>query len=194
MERFETLKDRTKVSIKYFKYENLGKMIEFYSNLLSENDAYLKVDANNPKMAELRNETSKSVNIIRIIALCDDKMVADGALEFLDDGSQKPNAELRVIVAIKFRHKGLGTIMLRELCFLAAQNNVDKFSIMLTKPQIEAQTICKKLGFHEEIPTTGLAPNRNKGVQDFTIMAIKAKDFWKELEKGTEWQRCDSPQ
>jgi len=81
---------------------------------------------------------------------------------------------------------------MRELCLLAAQNNVDKFIVKLTKPQIVAQAICKKLGFHEEPPTPGPIPNQNVRAQDFIIMAIKAKDFWKELEhlySDSDWQR-----
>jgi len=82
---------------------------------------------------------------------------------------------------------------MRELCLLAAQNNVDKFIVKLTKPQIAAQAICEKLGFHEEPPTPGPIPNQNVRAQDFIIMAIKAKDFWKELEhlySDSDWQHC----
>ena len=193
MRRIETLKDGTKVVIKYFTHEDLSKMIEFYSNLLSEDDAYLRVDSKNPNMADLRNGTVESANIIRIIAIHEEDMVADGALELLHDKHRRHNGELRVIVAKKFRHKGLGTVLMRELCLLAAQNNVDKFLVRLTKPQIAAQTICKKLGFHEELPTPVLIPNENRGAQDFTIMAIKARDFWEEIEhlySDSDWQRC----
>ena len=166
MRRIETLKYETKVFLKYFTHEDLSKMIKFYSNLLSEDDTYLKVDGKNPKMAALRNGTVKPDNIIRIIAIHKEDMVADGAIELLFDESQRPTAELSMIVAKKFRHKGLGTVLMRELCFLALQNNVDKFLVKLTKPQIAAQAICKKLGFHEELPTPGLIPIQNGGLSE----------------------------
>ena len=47
--------------------------------------------------------------------------------------------------------------------------------------------------FHEELPASGLIPNQNVGAQDLTIMATKAKDFWKELEhlySDSDWQHC----
>lgn len=193
MRRIKTLKDGTKVVIKYFTHEDLSKMIEFYSTLLSEDDAYLKIDSQNPKMDDLRNGTIEPANVIRIIAIHEEDMVADGALELSHDKAQRHTGELRVIVAHKFRHKGLGTFLMRELCLLAAQNNVDKFIVKLTKLQIAAQTMCKKLGFREELPTPGLIPCQNVGAQDFTIRAITAKDFWKELEylySDYDWLRC----
>jgi len=55
MRGIKTLKDRTKVIIKYFTHEDLSKMIKFYSNLLSEDDAYLKIDSQHPNMGDLRN-------------------------------------------------------------------------------------------------------------------------------------------
>jgi L-amino acid N-acyltransferase YncA len=192
MRRIETLKDRTKVIIKYFSHEDLSIMLEFYSNLLSEDDAYLKIDSQQPNVGDLRNGTVESANIIRIIAIHEEDMVADGALKLFHDKALRHTGELIVIVAHKFRYKGLGTVLMRELYLLAAQNNVDKFIVKLAKPQIAAQTICKKLGFHEEVPTPGLFPNQNVGTQDITIMTIKAKDFWKELEHlylDSDWQR-----
>ena len=144
-------------------------------------------------MADPMNGTVEFANIIRIIALYEDDMVADGTLELLHDEPRRNNGELRVIVANKYRHKGLGTVLMRELCLLAAQNNVDKFLVRLTKPQIAAQAICKKLGFYEELPTPGCIPNQNERAQNFIIMAIKARDFWKELEhlyRNSDWQRC----
>ncbi len=193
MRKIETLKDGTKVVIKYFTHEDVSRMIEFYSNLLPEDDTYRKVDGKNSRMAALWDGTIEAANIIRIIAIHEDEMVAEGVLELLHDKPLKQNGELRVIVANNFRHKGLGTVLMRQLCFLATQNNVDELLVKLTKPQIAAQTICKKLGFHEELPTPGLIPNQNVGAQDFTVMAIKVKDFWKELEhiyRDSDWQRC----
>lgn len=78
MRRIETLKDRTKIIIKYFTHQDLSRMIEFYSTLLSEDDAYLKINSQHPNTDDLRNGTAESANIIRIIAIHEDDMLADG--------------------------------------------------------------------------------------------------------------------
>jgi hypothetical protein len=92
--RKETLKDRTKVIMKYFPPKDLNKIIKFYINLLP---------------------TGEFGDIIRIIAIHGEDIVADGALELLFDEQHRHDAELRVIVAKRFRHRGLGTIMMKEL-------------------------------------------------------------------------------
>jgi L-amino acid N-acyltransferase YncA len=192
MERKETLKDGTKVIMRYFSPKDLNNIIEFYINLLPDYDAYLRVNGKNQKAVDYRARTGEFGDIIRIIAVHGEGIVADGALELLLDEQDRHNAELRVIVAKKFRHKGLGTIMMRELCLLAEQNKVDRLVVKLTKPQVAAQTICKKLGFHEEPPTPGLTPNQNGGILDFIIMTTKVKYFWKELEHlylDSAWRR-----
>ena len=192
MERKETLEDGTKVIMKYFSPKDLNNIIEFYINLLPENDAYLRVDGKNRKAVDYRAGTGEFGDIIHIIAIHGEDIVADGALELLLDEQHRHDAELRVIVAKRFRHRGLGTIMMKELCLLAEQNKVDRLVVKLTKPQIAAQTICKKLGFHEEPPTPGLTPNQNGEILDFIMMTTKVKDFWKELEHlylDFDWQR-----
>lgn len=192
MRRIEILKDGTKVVTKYLTHEDVRRMIEFYSNLPPEDDDYLKVDGKDSRMSVLGYGTIEAANIIRIIAIHEEDIVAEGVLELLHDNPLRQNGELRVIVANNFRHKGLGTVLIRKLCLLATQNNVDELLVKLTKPQIAAQTICKKLGFHEKLPTPGLIPIPNVGAQDFTIMAIKARDFWKELGhlyRDYDWQR-----
>ena len=182
MRKIETLKDGTKVIMKYFSPKDLHKIVEFYINLLPEYDAYLRVNGKTRKAQDHRVETSEFGDIIRIIAVHGEDIVADGALELLLDERSRYNAELRVIVAKGFRHRGLGTIMMRELCLLAEQNKVDRLVVKLTKSQIAALTICKKLGFHEEPPTPGLTPNQNVEILDFIMMTKKVKDFWNELE------------
>lgn len=115
MIRKETLKDRTKVIMKYFPPKDLNKIIKFYINLLPENDAYLRVDGKTRKAVGYRAGTGEFGDIIRIIAIHGEDIVADGALELLFDEQHRHDAELRVIVAKRFRHRGLGTIMMKEL-------------------------------------------------------------------------------
>ena len=67
--------------------------------------------------------------------------------------------------------------MMRELCLFAEKKKVDRLVVKLTKPQIAALTICKQLGFHEELPTPELTPNQNGEILDFIMTTTKVKDF-----------------
>jgi ribosomal protein S18 acetylase RimI-like enzyme len=193
MEKIETLKDETKVTIRELQIKDLDRLMKFYSGLPPEDRKYLRVDVTNRKIVQQRIELTKEGNVIRLIALHNDEIVADGALELSGEEWRKHQGELRVIVARPFQHKGLGMIMVRELYFLAVEKNVDQAVVKMMRPQVAAQRIFRKLGFREELLIPDYVRDIAGKKQDLIIMVCNIKELWKELEHfytDSDWQRC----
>lgn len=193
MEKIEILKDSTKVAIRNLTIDDLDKLMKFYCSLPQEDRKYLRVDVTNRNIVKQRIKSAELGNVVRIIAVHGDDIVADGALEIAAEEWRKHQGELRIIVAKKFQHKGLGMIMMRELYFLAVQKKVEKIIVKMMRPQIAARTICRKLGFREELLIPDYVRDLTGKTQDLVIMTCEIKDFWKELDHfyiDSDWQRC----
>jgi L-amino acid N-acyltransferase YncA len=193
MEKTETLKDGTKVTIRNLTIEDLDRLMDFYRSLPEEDVKYLRVDVTDINIVKQRIEAAESANIFRIIALQDDSIVADGALELTAEEWRKHQGELRVIVADEFRRKGVGMIIMRELYFLAIEKKVEKVVAKMMKPQVAARTICKKLGFHEELVIPDYVKDQSGKSQDLVIMTCNIQELWKELDQfymDSDWERC----
>jgi ribosomal protein S18 acetylase RimI-like enzyme len=193
MEKIETLKDEKKVVIRKLHENDLGKLMKFYSALPSKDRRYLRIDVTNRKIVEQRIKLTKTSNVVRIIALFEDEIIAEGALELSGEDWRKHQGELRVIVAKSFQHKGLGMIMVRELYFLAVKKKVEIEVVKMMRPQIAAQRIFRKLGFREELLIPDYVQDQAGEKQDLIVMTSNLKELWNELEhfySDSDWQRC----
>ncbi|MFQ6110074.1 MAG: GNAT family N-acetyltransferase [Candidatus Aminicenantales bacterium] len=193
MEKTETLKDGTKVLIRKLSLDDLDALMKFYSALPPEDRKYLRVDVTNWKIVEQRIKLIESENVIRIVALHGEEIIADGALELSGDEWRKHQGELRVIVARPYQHKGLGMIMVRELYFIAMEKKVELVVVKMMRPQIAAQRIFRKLGFREELLIPEYVRDQSGETQDMIIMVCNIQDLWKELDhfySDSDWQRC----
>ena len=84
-------------------------------------------------------------------------------------------------------------IIMRELYFLAIEKKVEKVVAKMMKPQAAARTICKKLGFHEELVIPDYVKDQSGKSQDLVIMTCNIQELWKELDQfymDSDWERC----
>ena len=111
-----------------------------------------------------------------------DAIVADGALELEGHGWGNNIAELRVIVARPYQRLGLGTIVARELYFLAAERKVDRIVVRMMRPQSGAHRIFKRLGFADEYLIPEHVRDQDGNWQDLIIMRCPLEDLWRDME------------
>ncbi len=192
MQKKETLKDGTQVFIRTLTLKDLDKLMKFYRSIPDNDRRYLRVDVLNKDVVAQRIKQTKTGEIVRLVALYGNKIIADGTLEFSAEEWKRHQAELRVNVAKDFKHKGLGTILLRELHYIAASERVEKVVVRFMRPQAAARNICRKLGFHEETIVPDYVRDQKGKTHDMVIMTADMKNFWNELEhfySGADWRR-----
>lgn len=192
MNKTETLKDGTQVQIRDQTPNDLDLLMDFYNALSEEDRRYLRVDVTNRDAVRQRLDLLQSGFLFRRCAVDQDRIVATGALEIFPDAWRKHHGELRVIVSPSFQHRGLGLLMMRELYFLAQEKDVELLVTRMMKPQIAARSICRKLGFHEELVVPHYLHDLTGTTQDMVLMACNMQDFWKELEHSyvdSDWQK-----
>lgn len=193
MTKTERMKDGTDVTIQRIGPNDIDRLMAFYSGLPAEDRRYLKFDVTDRKAVAQRLRRVDSGDDIRIAALHGGVIVASGALELSGESWSKHQGEIRVIVARPFQKRGLGTIMIRELYFIAVQNQISIIVARMMRPQVGAQKVFRRLGFHEDSMLPDFVKDIHGDSQDLILMTCDVKDLWKELDRTfreSDWQRC----
>jgi ribosomal protein S18 acetylase RimI-like enzyme len=193
VEKTEKMRDGKDVVIRGLEPDDLDKLMAFYRSLPLEDRKYLRVDVTDKKIVARRMNRVERGEDIRIVALRGGEIVADGHIELSGEQWSKHQGEIRVIVSRDFQNAGLGTIMIRELYFIAVQRNLEILVARMMRPQGGAQKIFRKLGFRETQLLPDFVRDLEGASQDLIVMTCDLKDLWKQLDRlfsESDWERC----
>ncbi|MFC2139314.1 GNAT family N-acetyltransferase [Bacteroidota bacterium] len=182
MEKKVKLKDGTEITIRPITMDDLDKSHEFFLALPEEDRAYLRVDVTKREVVQRRIKDMEIMNIKRIIALHNDNIIANAALEIGSHGWEGHIGELRLIVSKDFQRKGLGVIMANELYSYATREKVEEMVIKIMKPQLAARKIFERLGFKEDVTLKDYVKDISGQRRDLVIFRCNLADLWQELE------------
>jgi len=192
MHRKVRLRDETLVVIRSMSRDDVDRSFDFFESLSPEDRAYLRRDVSKREVVEERIRAMESGNVERVVALVDDRIVADAGIEFESLAWKKHVAEVRLIVARAYQRKGLGMLMARELYSVATDADVEEIMVRMMRPQIAARSIFRKLGFHEETVLPDYVKDLDGHKQDLILMRCDLQALWSELEdfiSTWDWQR-----
>lgn len=193
MEKAERMKDGTEVLIRRLAPDDIDRLMDFYGSLSEEDRKYLRFDVTDRKAVAKRLRRIETGEDIRIAAFHGGVIVASGALELSGEAWSRHQGEIRVIVSRPFQQRGLGTIMIRELYFIAVQNQITTIVARMMRPQAGAQKIFRRLGFREASLLPDFVSDLKGAPQDLIVMTCDVKDLWRELDRTfseSDWQRC----
>lgn len=186
------LKDNTEVVIREMTADDLEPSLAFFESLSASDRAYLRRDVTKREVIERRIAECGSGVARRLVAIVDDHIAADGALELSGEDWKEHVGELRLIVAGPYRRQGLGALMARELYRLAIAANVEEIVVKMMRPQTAAQSIFKRLGFREQAVLPDYVKDLEGKRHDMIVMRCDIDALWREMEdflSTSDWQR-----
>ena len=192
MNKNAKLKDGSEVNIREMTGDDVTRSFEFFKALPKKDRAYLRVDVTNRDIVERRINTIGNGGTLRLVADIEGEIVADGSLELEKQDWKRHIAELRLIVARPYQHKGLGMLMARELFALAASRKVEEIIVEVMGPQIGALSIFERLGFHQEAVLHSYVKDIEGVKQDLILMRCDLESLWSKLDAfmtDFDWQR-----
>ncbi|MCP4548184.1 MAG: GNAT family N-acetyltransferase [bacterium] len=181
------------VVIRPIELTDIDATYSFFSTLSKADRNYLRFDVT--KRSEIENRIRAiegSDNLNRLIVLVGNQVIATGVLELQSDHWKRHVAEMRMIIGRKFRRKGLGKLIARELFMLAMRKKVEEIVVQLMRPQMAAYSIVKGLGFKEEAVLKDYVRDLDGKKQDLIVMHCDMKTLWQEMEHYVtelDWQR-----
>lgn len=191
MEKSVTLKNGKEIVIREMDAEDADRSFAFFCRLSEDDRKYLRADVTKWEVVSRRYQDHKDRSVLRLIAVDGDDIVADGALQLKWHGWGENIAEIRLIVASSHQRVGLGSLLARQLYYLAAESKVDRIVARLMRPQIGAKRIMRRLGFQDEFLIPEHIRDREGKWQDMIIMRCNLEDLWREMEGvlgDSDWQ------
>jgi RimJ/RimL family protein N-acetyltransferase len=185
------LKDNSEVLIRNMKPDDVELSFTFFSELPGDDRRYLRTDVTRRELVERRTTEIDSGRVDRLVAVAGHEIVADGALELQGHGWGDNIGELRLIVSRPYQHLGLGTLLARELYYLAMQRQLDRIVVRMMRPQKRAHRIMQRLGFTEEFLIPEHVRDQDGEWQDLIIMRCNLDTLWSEMEslvEASDWR------
>jgi L-amino acid N-acyltransferase YncA len=176
------LKDGKEVLIRAMKREDLEASLAFFRSLSEEDRLSLRGDMTTRESIEARIREMEEGSVKRLVAVADEMIVADGALELAHFGWERHIAELRLIVAAPYQHKGLGTLMAGALYDVASSAGIEEIVVKMMGTQTAARRVFEKLGFHQEVVLRDYVKDSKGNRNDLILMRCPLKDLWQRYE------------
>lgn len=183
MPKIVKLKDKTEVLIRPMTRDDLERSLAFFSALPEEDRGYFRRDMTQPEVLEERIREMEQGSVKRLIALVDDKIIADGSVDLSGSGWKEHAGELRLIVARPFQQKGLGMLMAGALCDIARSAGLEEIVVRMMRSQTAARNIFGKLGFCQEVEPRDYLEDWRGTKQDLILLRCDLEELWRELDQ-----------
>jgi L-amino acid N-acyltransferase YncA len=167
------LRDGTRVTIRPLEWGDGEALLQFFLGIPEEERFFLKDDVTAPELIRRWTQDLDYRRALPLVALTDDRMVAEAVLVRRRGNARSHLAELRVVVAPDYRERGLGTTLVRELCDIADDAELDKvlFEAVADKEE-DAIKAMEWLGFLRAGTIEGGAKDQQGHLHDVVIMAM----------------------
>jgi L-amino acid N-acyltransferase YncA len=192
MDKEVTLKNNVKVTIREMTTQDVDRSLAFFQALPEDDRAYLRRPVTDREAVTRRIDAMTMGRVLRLVAVVDDEIVADGALELATQGWKEHIAEIRLIVARPYQGKGLGELMAMELYNLASRRRVEEILVEMMGPQAGVQRIFKRLGFQKVAEIQQFVKDIHGEKQDLILMRCKLAELWDKLEEhitASDWHQ-----
>lgn len=169
-----SLRDGTNLTLRPMRREDEQALLAFFLKIPESERWFLKEDVTSPKVV---SEWAQNIDYRRALPLLaitqSGEIVADAALVRRRGGARSHVAEVRVVVAQEFRHRGLGVLLLRELCDIANDAGIEKVvAEMASESQRDAIQACEWLGFYKIATLEGMFRDQSGQEEDMVIMEM----------------------
>jgi L-amino acid N-acyltransferase YncA len=177
------LRDGTRVTIRPLQVGDEEALLQFFLGIPEEERYFLKDDVTSPQVISEWVERLDYQRAFPLLAFADGQVVADAVLIRQRGNARSHIGEVRVVVAPAYRHRGLGTLLIRELCDIADDAGLDKvlFEAVAGKEE-EALKAAEWLGFVRIGTIEGGARDQEGRLHDLILLAMP-------LGKWYQWTR-----
>lgn len=175
------LRDGSTVAVRPLCQADAGELLSFFERVPEHDRYFLKDNVLSPKVIARWTSEIDYDRALPLVALESGHIVANGVLLRSRYGAFRSVAGIRIVVAADCRQRGLGTALMKELCDIAADAELERvMAEWVVGIQDDAIAASERLGFlragtiHELVRDEGGRPH------DLAIMTLP-------LGKWYEW-------
>lgn len=144
------LDDGSQVIFKLMSREDFEFSLGFFRRQPEEDRIYLRRDTTKREQMEERVVEIEAGLTTVVLAIADGMIVGEGSLSHEKRGWFRKTGEMRLVVDVSFRRKGLGTLLAEELIRIAGEKGMIKLVAECMEEQKGIQKTLTQLGFECE--------------------------------------------
>jgi L-amino acid N-acyltransferase YncA len=142
------IRDGRTVELRPMVAADKDKLQEFFLQVPEDDRYFLKDDVTSPRVIEGWAAHLDYDRALPVLAWCDGRVVGNAVLIRSRVGARAHIGELRVVVHPDVRNQGLGSILIRQLCDIAADAELEKVvAELVADREGEAITAMERTGF-----------------------------------------------
>jgi len=157
-----TLRDGHRLTLRPMVREDGDRLWDFFRRIPPEDKMYLRQDVSRREVIEEWVRNLDYDHVLPIFALDDGRLVGDATLHRNRTGWRQRVGTVRIQIAEDFRHRGLGTAMIREMRHLGEKAALQYLEAEALEEQQAAIRAFEKMGF-ERVATFRSYVNDQKG-------------------------------
>ena len=177
-----TLPDGQEVVLRPMVQQDAQALLDFFLRIPEEDRFYLKEDVTSPSVIQRWAQDLDYDRALPLLAVVDGRIVADGTLHRRRAGARRHVGELRVVVDPRYRGRGIGTAILKELILIARDRGLDRLVFELVEGvQERAIQTASSLGFVRLASLPGHVRDIGGRPHDLVIMELllgKWQEWW----------------
>lgn len=156
------------------------KLREFFLRIPEEDRFFLKEDVTSPEVIDRWVNAIDYDRVVPLVALIEDRIVADATLHRHRAGARRHIGEIRVVVDPDYRNQGLGSLLVREMVDIAYDNAMDSVVFELVEGKEDsAIKLAEAMRFTRVATLPGFIKDMERNTHDLVILELKL-DSWLE--------------
>lgn len=176
------LRDGQKITLRLMTPADEVALLEFFRSLPEKDRLFLKEDVTDPHVIHRWAKNIDYNRVIPLIALCNDRIVADAPLLMATHGWSQHVGEFRLVVSPDYRGLGLGFLLSKELFHLALSLKIEKVMAQTVEDHVAVIQILKAIGFEREAVLKDHVKDLHGNTHNLLIMSNDVKSIWKKME------------
>jgi len=178
------LRDGTKVNIRPLAPADKDALLDFFLGIGEEERFYLRDDVTSPAVIDAWTEKLDYNAVLPLVAMVGERIAAEGVLIRRRGGARSHLGEIRLLVAPEYRGRGLGTIMIHELCDIADDAELNGVLLeAVADTQQEALETVRWMGFIQVGTIVGGARDPHGDLHDILLYVMP-------MGKWYEWSKA----
>ncbi len=176
------LKDGSQVLIRALEPLDMKALHGFFNGLPLDTRLCLREDVADSEVVERWMKEFDQSHILPLIALEEERIIADATLRQPRFGWGRHVGEVRVVVDPEFQGLGLASILINELVHEAARRGIDKIIGMFMEEQFAARRILEKVGFRQEAVLRKHVKDIHGKKHDLIVLSQDVEELWRRFE------------
>ena len=164
------LRDGARLTLRPMTREDADRLWDFFRRIPPADRMYFREDASRKTVVERWAEHLDYDSVLPILALEGDRVVGDATLHRNKTGWKQRVGTIRIQIAPDFRHRGLGTAMIREMRHLGEKAALHHLMAEAIEEQQPAIRAFEKMGFERVVLYRNFVNDQKGGLHNLVVL------------------------